>query len=301
LPIVLHGFSEFGQFEVILLLGGQVMSAKSTEVHLANATKLPQAIDDSFNLFDTNGTSGWYTLDVLNNDKGGNAKHIVSVDGLGVLGQDYTINDDGTISVHLDNIDPGTIAALNFSYTIQLGNGALSTAGVQLQVASTESLLENGSFENPDVLPAAASWAVTDIPGWTNTNGSGIEVWATGHRGIDATDGTYLIETDSYANVFDSIQTTIDAVTDVTYELTFDFASRPDGPGSTTDSFEVWWNGSLVGSFDPASTDFQSASIDVVGAAGTDTLEIREAGANDSYGALVDNVSLVITNGDWMA
>jgi hypothetical protein len=277
------------------------MSAKSKEVHLASAVKLPQATDDGFNFFDTDSTNGWYTLDVLGNDKGGNAKHIVSVDGLGVLGQDYTINDDGTISVHLDNIDPGTIAALNFSYTIQMGNGALSTADVQLQVASTESLLENGSFENPDVLPLPAGWAATNIPGWTNTNGSDIEVWATGHNGIDATDGTYMIETDSYSHVFDAVQTMIDAATGVTYELTFDFAARPNGPGSTTDSFEVWWNGSLVGSFDPTSTDFQSASIDVVGAAGTDTLEIREAGANDSFGALVDNVSLVITNGDWMA
>ncbi len=260
---------------------------------------MPQAIDDVFNLLDTDGTDGWYTLHVLDNDKGGNAKHIVSVDGLGVLGQDYVINDDGTISVHLDNIDPGTIAALNFSYTIQLGNGALSTADVQLQVASTENLLGNGSFEDPDSL--TATWTVTDIPGWTNTNGSGIEVWQSGHQGAEATDGTFLIETDSYSSVLDVLQTTADAVTGVTYELTFDFASRLQtaGAGNTTDSFEIWWNGNLVGSFDPTTTDWQTASIEVAGAAGLDTLEIREAGANDSYGALVDNVSLVIVP-DWM-
>jgi hypothetical protein len=99
----------------------------------------------------------------------------------------------------------------------------------------------------------------------------------------------------------DVLQTTADAVTGVTYELTFDFASRLQtaGAGNTTDSFEIWWNGNLVGSFDPTTTDWQTASIEVAGAAGLDTLEIREAGANDSYGALVDNVSLVIVP-DWM-
>jgi hypothetical protein len=273
------------------------MSTKSTDVHLANAAKLPQATDDRFTLFDTDGAAGWYTLPVLDNDKGGNAKSIYSVDGL-PAGVDYVINDDGTISVHVGDIDPGTIAALNFSYTIQLGKGALSTADVQLQVASTESLLENGSFENPAVAPG--TWTVTQIPGWTNTAGNGIEVWASGYLGADATDGGYLIETDSYSNVQDVITTTMDAAEGVTYALTFDFAARIDGPGGDTDKFEVWWNGALYGSFNPTSTTWEHASIDVVGGTGADTLEIREAGNNDGYGALVDNVSLVITSGDWM-
>jgi hypothetical protein len=281
------------------------MSGKSTDKHLDNAVKLPQAIDDHFNLYDTDAVAGWYTLDVLGNDKGGNAKSIVAVDGLPA--GSYQINDDGTLSVHVDNLDPGTIATLNFSYTIQLGNGALSTAEVGLKVASTESLLANGSFENPAAVPGASGWTVTNIPGWTNTGGAGIEIWdshgQTVYGGVAASDGAYLIETDSFGNVQDALTTTEDAASGVTYRLTFDYASRTAtaGAGNTTDSFEIWWNGAKVGEFDPnSSTQWQHAAIDFQGADGTDTLQIREAGANDGLGALVDNVSLVIHGSEWV-
>ena len=33
--------------------------------------------------------------------------------------------------------------------------------------------------------------------------------------------------------------------------------------------------------------------MQVVGGAGIDTLEIREAGANDSFGAVIDNVQIL--------
>ena len=56
----------------------------------------------------------------------------------------------------------------------------------------TSSLLANGSFENPAVAPA--TWTITNIPGWTNTDGVGIEVWQSGYLGADATEGTFLIE-----------------------------------------------------------------------------------------------------------
>jgi hypothetical protein len=273
------------------------MSAKSDSVHLANAAKLPQAGDDRFNFFES--SDGWYTLSVLDNDKGGNAKHIVAVDGLDpALIDDYSINDDGTISVHVVGLNPGVVTALEFNYTIQLGNGALSAADVELHVASTESLLANGSFEDPAVAPA--TWTVTNIPGWTNTGGAGIEVWQSGYLGANATDGTFLIETDSFGAVDDVLSTTADAETGVTYTLTFDFAARIDGPHGGTDMFEIWWNGTQVGAFDPTSTVWQTASIEVVGADGIDTLQIREAGANDNYGALIDNVSVVIIGSEWM-
>ena len=170
--------------------------------------------------------------------------------------------------------------------------------GVSLPPVFTGSLLANGSFENPAVAPA--TWTVTNIPEWTNTGGVGIEVWQSGFLSADATDGTFLIETDSFSDVNDVLSTTADAETGVTYAVTFDFAARIDGPHRDTDRFEIWWNGSPIGAFDPTSTVWQTASIQVVGADGIDTLQIREAGLNDSWGALIDNVNVVKTGNEWM-
>jgi hypothetical protein len=279
------------------------MPGKSNDKHLQNASKLPQAVADHFNLFDTNAVGGAYKLDVLANDKGGNAKHIVSVDGL-PQGSTADINDDGTISVHLA-VAPGTLETVNFSYTIQLGNGALSTANVEMKVASTESLLENGSFEDSVPPLTHVGWDIVQIPGWSNTGGHGIEVWNPQGQGIyggvSASDGSYLIETDSDLTQ-DVISTMKDATTGVHYDLTFDYASRNQtaGANNTTDSFDIWWNGVNVGHFDPSSaTAWQHAAIDVVGIAGPDTLQIREAGANDGLGALIDNIKLVV-HPDWV-
>ena len=93
----------------------------------------------------------------------------------------------------------------------------------------------------------------------------------------------------------DNLKTEAEATTGQDYDLTFNFVARNDGPQGTTDGFGVYWNGDLVGSFDPTqSSDWESATIQgLTGIAGTDTLEIRETGANDAYGALIDNVKLV--------
>ena len=158
-------------------------------------------------------------------------------------------------------------------------------------------ILVNGSFEDVVDGPVQGTWAPVpnaDVAGWDNTGGSSIEIWNTPFNQALATDGAHLAETDWDVQLDDYSQT-VDAATGVHYTLSFDFASRTEtaGIGNTTDSFEIWWNGAKVGTFDPDSTDWYHASVDVVGAAGNDVLEIREAGANDTYGALIDNMSLV--------
>ena len=163
-------------------------------------------------------------------------------------------------------------------------------------ICDDTNILVNGSFENITGGPDVGHWlpvSNANVSGWNSSAGS-IEVWNTPFNGTLATDGSHVIETD-WDDAVDNISQTVDAETGVDYTLTFDYASRREtaGTGNTTDSFEIWWNGVKVGEFDPLSTDFVSASITVTGADGTDTLEIREAGANDTYGALIDNVSLV--------
>lgn len=168
------------------------------------------------------------------------------------------------------------------------------------------SILVNGSFEefaNGEIGPTDTNWkpvAEGNVPGWDNGGtgaGSGfIEVWDTPHSGV-AADGSKLIETD-YAEGVDALTQVVDAQSGVDYTLSFDFASRfPAGSvqaASATDSFQVYWNGELKGTYDPTSTTFQTATLTVTGADGNDTLEFREAGLNEGLGGLIDNVSLAI-------
>ena len=95
--------------------------------------------------------------------------------------------------------------------------------------------------------------------------------------------------------VKDVIQTTVAAEAGKVYDLTFNFSARSDGPQGDTDGFDVYWNGQNVGHFDPTqSAAWEDAHISVVGAdGGSNTLEFRETGANDAYGALIADVSVV--------
>ncbi len=54
----------------------------------------------------------------------------------------------------------------------------------------------------------------------------------------------------------------------------------------------MYWNDTLIAELDPKSSDWETFQLQVVGT-GQDKLELREAeGQNDSYGALVDNITL---------
>jgi hypothetical protein len=162
-------------------------------------------------------------------------------------------------------------------------------------------LLVNGGFEDTADL-ATNTWDIIPVVGWTGTDGE-IEVWNDlVSAGPAAFEGDQNIELDSDARV-DVVSQTVTTVAGAEYDLSFAYASRTAtvGAGNTTDSFTVWWNGVQVGAFDPSTTDWTEASISVTGT-GSDLLEFREAGANDSLGALVDDVALAATDdcGGWI-
>jgi hypothetical protein len=175
-------------------------------------------------------------------------------------------------------------------------------------------ILINGSFEDGVVIPPGETWTTAPVAGWQNTGspGNNIEIWTQAVMNVQTdgslqTFGNYVVETDSTGSlntnpggipVFDVLVTHVDAIEGETYDLSFNYTSRniPDFvTPSNTDSFDVFWNGGLVGHFDPSnSLQWASSGVhQVVGGAGVDTLEIREAGANDSLGAVIDNVQLV--------
>jgi Ca2+-binding RTX toxin-like protein len=100
------------------------------------------------------------------------------------------------------------------------------------------------------------------------------------------------IELDSGMGL-DSFYQDVQTVSGAQYTLAFDAAMRAGAP-SSTGTIQVFWNGSLIDSFDPTSTSWATHSYTVTGDGGSDRLTFSEVAAdNDSLGGLIDNVRLV--------
>jgi hypothetical protein len=150
-------------------------------------------------------------------------------------------------------------------------------------------LIVNGSFEDP----ALSHWAhFTSIPGWHAAQGN-IEIDDNYAMPNHASDGHQFMEIDASSAQVDDVYQDVQTVSGQEYTLSLDVAAR-SGTGLSTNTIGVYWNNALVRSIDPASTDWETHQFKVVGTGGLDRLEFREqAGDNDSYGGLIDNVSLV--------
>jgi len=148
-------------------------------------------------------------------------------------------------------------------------------------------LIVNGSFEVPDL---GSGWGLySTISGWTTPEGGyPIEIGAGSVYGVTGYDGDQVMEMDSTGNV---IVDQIMASTVGSYTLSFLYAQRA-GVSPSSGSFDVSWNGSLINSFAPNSTAMALYSTTVNVLAGNNILELRGTGAQDTYGALVDNFKL---------
>ena len=105
-----------------------------------------------------------------------------------------------------------------------------------------------------------------------------------------ASNGAQMVELDADHKV-DNLYQDVKTIAGHAYELTFDTSTRSDT--KHTDTIEVYWNGVKIGAVDPQSTAWQTSTFQVIGTGGDDRLEFREVGGkNDSYGGLLDNVSL---------
>ncbi|WP_217621794.1 PA14 domain-containing protein [Phaeobacter inhibens] len=158
--------------------------------------------------------------------------------------------------------------------------GGLSLGG------ESENLVQNGSFENFSL--ETGRWRAfkeDDSGGWdTDTS---MEVWDNLGR-TDASEGEQHLEMDSGRGV-DSISQTIQTNEGQVYDLGVDLRERLT---NGTDTVEVYWNDNLVGELDPDSKEWTTFEMQVIGT-GEDRLELREAAdQNDSYGALVDNITV---------
>ncbi|MGS4886538.1 cadherin domain-containing protein [Roseibium sp. MB-4] len=152
-------------------------------------------------------------------------------------------------------------------------------------------LIKNGSFESFDVATGKWNQFSEDSSGAWTSNGK-MEVWDN-FGGIKATDGDQHLELDSEKNV-NSISQTVETSVGQVYDLSFDVQARRDDASNTV---EVYWNGELVSTVDPAFGNWETLEVQVVGTGGNDVLEFRETSEdNNTYGAFIDNVELTGTN-----
>ncbi|MDJ0631108.1 MAG: DUF642 domain-containing protein [Rhodobacter sp.] len=147
-----------------------------------------------------------------------------------------------------------------------------------------DNLIVNGSFESAN--QPSGTWSTVQLEGWTN-NGYGVEVWGGPFLGETPSDGNILVELDAGHGV-DVLSQTVATEEGQEYQLTFSAQQRVEGSG---DQIEVWFGGKLIDTITP--TDDWSTYTYTVTGSGGDTLEFREpAGDNNSYGPLLDDVSL---------
>ena len=164
-----------------------------------------------------------------------------------------------------------------------------------------ENLIINGSFEqfegelnqtNGD----GSKWGKfddSDVPGWKlGDSGNPIEIQKDVYD--NNSDGEHELELDSDGNstVYQEVPTH-----DCGYfKLSFDYSPRP-GSDAETNPVEVWWNGELLTTLTGDGTDLDgfdwtTYTFLVEGNGDTGKLEFRGAGDSDSFGGLIDSVSL---------
>ena len=162
---------------------------------------------------------------------------------------------------------------------------ALSMMLVGVGTWSANANLINGSFETPDL---QGGWSYfPSILGWTAQASTPLEIGAGSVYGVTGYDGQQVMEMDSTANA-----TVAQIVTSAggSYNLSLLYALRA-GVDPSSGSLDVYWNGNLVTHLAPTTSAMAPYSTTVIGS-GSDTLTFVGTGLSDSYGAVVDNVSL---------
>ena len=177
--------------------------------------------------------------------------------------------------------------------TVFGGDGDDTLIGDDKPIAEPNNLLQNGSFEADEI---SGSWSYgQSLTGWQKV-GTATETWQSGkvYSGTKASDGNQHIELDAGSGSRDGIYQDVQTEEGVVYDLALDVARRI-GTSSETNTVEVVWNGEVVATIDPTSTDFTTFSFEVTGTGGADRLTLREEeGDDNSLGGLIDNV--VLTN-----
>ncbi|MEP1142258.1 MAG: LamG-like jellyroll fold domain-containing protein [Henriciella sp.] len=269
--------------------------AGDNDLVLENGAEIVDTVDDgALSVAENDAGAVVGTVSSFDPDAGDSVTYSVSDDRFEVVDGEVRLADGET----LDHEEAASIeivvtatdeAGLSSDETFTVDVADVNEAPMDLAFETpSENLITGGSFEEQNVSTGKWSGFSEDASGnWESANG--IEVWDN-LGGTAASDGEQFLELD-FGGAADAISQTVSTDAGQTYSLSFDMRARGE---STTDTIEVFWNNEQVGVFDPASTDWEDVSFDVVGTGGSDVLEFREAeGESDGYGAHLDNISLV--------
>lgn len=188
----------------------------------------------------------------------------------------------------------------------------IGTAMAWVATAGQAALLHNGGFELGPTAPGLAngnsfaampgasgnrSWDVwTDIPGWTTTDGRGIELQT--HRtigGADPYSGDYYVELDSHPRGgSNSTMTQQVTLAGGRYRVSYWYQPRTDRAGDN--GLAVLWDGVEISAVDARRSNHAGwvqyiANVDV-DADGTYALGFAARGIENSFGGLVDDIEL---------
>jgi hypothetical protein len=237
--------------------------------------------------------NGLYSVnDLLANDPG--SAHFVQFLTAGV-----TYNPaDGTFLVA-----PGVT---QLQYEIQVGNGTMSIANVDVENAATltgPDLVKNGSFEADPVSGVYQSFP--SLSGWTTDAGSAqLEVVTAGYSGISGGQNTHWLDTQASPGPID-ISQVLKMTSGEHAQMTFSVAAEDiTAAGLATspdEKLDFMFGGHVVKEVTMADftatgggtdyNNFRTFSASIVG--GTDdTLRIVSHGASDNVGFAIDSVSV---------
>lgn len=153
--------------------------------------------------------------------------------------------------------------------------------------AANANLVTNGSFENTQSF--SGHWTLLNqVNGWTN-EGAKFEIQKSSLGIIAAQDGNQYLELDSTANY--AISQSIATSAGQDYVLSFYYSPRVKNNDSTNRA-SVKWDGVEVIALNSSSVGWQKVQVVVKATSNQSTLVFAGAGKSDSYGALIDNISL---------
>lgn len=148
-------------------------------------------------------------------------------------------------------------------------------------------IITNGSFELD--IQSSGTWAnYANLTGWTG-GVAGIEL--RNNVAGQGYDGSNFVELDTFRN--SSMAQVISTTIDQAYLLSFAYSPRTNVLGSSN-GIEVYWNGSLAGSYTGFTSLNNAWTLETITVTGTgsDKLEFRAVGASDSYGGSLDAISI---------
>jgi len=177
--------------------------------------------------------------------------------------------------------------------------------------AANADMIVNGSFERPDILSGYRVYH--DIPGWTTTYGSGIEIQHNGVlSNVTAFEGFQYVELDSHGGTYtnSTMAQSIDTVFGQTYDISFAYRNR--NTNLPSNGIEVYWNNTLeyfigdstVLGFGDAEKNIQIDNsflnwhvftFSVKGETdfeGYNWLSFNAIGIEDTFGGFIDNVTM---------